>query len=188
MTNFCIWITGLPGSGKSTVAQEVEQRFKEAEIPVVTLNLDHIRTYLTPEPRYSEEERELVYRALAYMAKLLVEAGEKDVILDATGNRRSFREFAREIIPEFAEIYVRCPLEICRAREAVREGEDVEKDLYIKAGEGRLKGGLPGVSAPYEEPLRPEVLVPSDELSPVESSIKIMAYITSRWTKGRPSN
>ena len=180
--NFCLWITGLPGSGKSTIAKELERMFLEAGILFVTLSLDQIRKVLTPEPKFTDQERELVYRSLVLMARLMVEHSSKNVIIDATGNLRTFRNLARQLIPEFAEIYVKCPLEGCKAREASRRDQPVQKDLYKRASEGRLKGKLPGISAPYEEPEDPEVLVASDLLSPHESAEKIMTYIKSRWT------
>ena len=153
----------------------------ESGIEAVTLNLDYIRKVLTPEPKYTDEERAIVYRSLVIMAQLLVEHGEKNVIIDATGNRREFRDFARRLIPEFAEIYVKCPLETCKAREASRRGQPVQKELYKRASEGKLNGKLPGISAPFEEPENPEVHVASDVLSPRESAEKICAYIKQRW-------
>ncbi|MBW1801665.1 MAG: adenylyl-sulfate kinase [Deltaproteobacteria bacterium] len=180
--NFCLWITGLPGSGKSTIAGELERMFVEAGLHFVTLSLDQIRKVLTPEPKYTDQERELVYRSLVLMAHLMMEHSSKNVIIDATGNLRTFRNLARQLIPEFAEIYAKCPLERCKARETSRRGQPVQKDLYQRASEGRLKGKLPGISAPYEEPEAPEVLVASDTMSPHESARRIMAYIRSRWT------
>jgi adenylylsulfate kinase len=179
--NFCIWVTGLPGSGKSTIVRELEQMYAEAGLDFVTLGLDQIRTFLTPDPAYTDEEREIVYRSLVLMARLLMAHSTKNVIIDATANRRAFRDLARQRIPEFAEIYVKCPLEICRSREASRHGQAVEKNLYRKAENGRLEGKLPGISTPYEEPHNPEVLVPSDILEPRESAKKIMDYVLSRW-------
>jgi adenylylsulfate kinase len=178
---FCLWLTGLPGSGKSTILHELFQDLSASGVEAVVLSLDHMRKVLTPEPKYTGEERALVYRSLALTAQLLVEQGGKNVIIDATGNRREFRNLARHLIPEFAEIYVKCPLETCKAREASRRGQPVQKDLYRSAAEGRLTGGLPGMSSPYEEPEDPDVLIQSDILSPEESAEIIMAYIRSRW-------
>ena len=180
--SFCLWLTGLPGSGKSTILQELSRILSESGIEAVTLSLDHIRKVITPEPKYTDEERDIVYRALVMMAHLLIEQGEKNVIIDATGNRREFRDLARRLIREFAEVYVKCRLEICMAREAARRDQFVQKDLYKRASEGALKGELPGVSAPYEKPENPEVLVTSDLLSPHESAKRIMEYIRLRWT------
>ena len=179
--HFCLWITGLPGSGKSTIAQELEPLLREDGYDVLTLSLDEVRKVLTPEPKYSDEERVLVYRSLAFMAELLVAHGRKNVIIDATANRRAFRDLARERVAEFAEIYVKCPLEVCQARESARTGRAVEKDLYAKARAGRLKGKMPGVSAPYEEPEDPEVKVRSDRLTPREAAEKILTYVRSKW-------
>ena len=150
--SFCLWITGLPGSGKSTILNELSRMLFEAGVEFIPLSLDQIRTVLTPEPKYSDQERVLVYRSLALMAQQLVELGDKNVIIDATGNRKEFRDLARGLIPEFAEIYVKWPLELCKAREASRQSILVQKNLYKRASEGTLGGELPGISAPYEEP------------------------------------
>jgi len=179
--NFCLWLTGLPGSGKSTIVREVERLFTDAGLDFVTLSMDRIRKFVTPDPRYTEEERETVYRSLVFMAQLVVEHSNKNVIIDATGNRRVFRNLARERIPDFAEVYVKCPLETCRSRETSRDSQNVEKNLYQKAQTGQMKGKMPGVSVPYEEPLDPEVLVESDCLTPRESAEKIMEYVLWKW-------
>ncbi len=178
---FCLWLTGLPGSGKSTIAAELEGLLAEAGVEVQVLSLDRIRKTLTPEPLYTEEERAIVYRALVMMAQLLVTKGERNVIIDATGNREEYRALARKLIPEFAEIYVRCPLDTCMKREGSRRSHWVERDLYNTAAKGKLKGKLPGVSAPYEEPGKPEVQVESDILSPREAAERIFAYVSGRW-------
>jgi adenylylsulfate kinase len=106
-----MWITGLPGSGKSTVALNVK-----AKVPdTVILRMDILRKIVTPEPTYSGKEREYVYKALVYTAKTVYDLGH-NVIIDATGNRRFWRQLARKLIPDFFEIYVKCPLELCRTR------------------------------------------------------------------------
>ena len=180
--SFCLWLTGLPGSGNSTILNELSRMLLESGIEAIGLSLDHIRKILTPEPKYTDEERAIVYRALVMMAQHLVDQGGKNVIIDATGNRSEFRDLGRRLIREFAEVYVKCPLEICMAREAARRDQFVQKDLYKRASEGALKGQLRGVSAPYEKPEIPEVLVTSDLLSPHESAKRIMEYIRLRWT------
>jgi len=127
--NFCLWITGLPGSGKSTIAAFLVRMLWDSGIETVTLNMDSLRPILTPEPKYTEEERALVYRALVLAAHLLVKEGKRSVIIDATGNRRVYRDLARRLIPEFAEVFVKCPLEVCQDREAARRSSYVEQDL-----------------------------------------------------------
>ena len=180
--NFCLWITGMPGSGKTTIAEKTQNMLRKIGYNVLTLNLDQLRKTLTPQPRYTDEEREVVYRALVLMAKLLTEHGRNNIIIDATGNRRRFRKLARDLIPEFAEIHVKCPLEICRARESSRNAETVEKNLYEKAGKGQLEGNLPGITVPYEAPQDPEVELPSDKLAPDECAEEIVTYVQSRWS------
>lgn len=179
--SFCLWLTGLPGSGKSTILKELLRILPASGIEAVTLSLDHIRKVVTPDPRYTDEERGIVYRSLVMMAQLLTHEGGKNVIIDATGNRREFRDLARQLIPDFAEIYIQCPLKTCEEREALRRGQIVEKDLYRRAMKGALKGEMPGVSAPYEAPEHPEVVVRSDILSPEASAERIMAYVRFRW-------
>lgn len=185
MMNFCLWITGLPGSGKSTIARELETRLAELGVSVVLLSMDRLRAFLTPHPTYTDEERELVYRAMVLVARSIVDHSTKSVIIDATGNRRRFRMLARELIGNFAEIYVKCPLDLCKAREQSRERGYVEQGLYEKAEKGELKGGLPGVSALYEPPFQAEVEVASDALTAKEAASEIMKYVGRRWLTRR---
>ena len=179
--NFCLWITGLPGSGKTTIAKEAEELLTREGVSTVVLAMDELRKFLTPEPKYTDEEREIAYRALVLIAQFVVEHSHKSVLIDATGNRRHFRKLARERIPEFAEVYIKCAIEVCKARESSRENRLVEKNMYEKAQRGKLKGDLPGVSAPYEEPRDPEIQVASDALTPGEAAREIMSYVRSRW-------
>ncbi len=170
---FVIWITGLPGSGKSTVTTALAGEFQGVEV----LRMDEMRKTLTPEPTYSEDERECVYRAIVYTARRLYEAGHS-VIIDATGNLRRWRELAREVIPDFIEVYLRCPLEVCRRREEERkEKHDAPHEIYKKGREG---WPVPGVTVPYEEPLNPEVVIDIDRES-VEGAVKkIVGFIRGR--------
>ncbi len=150
-----IWITGLPGSGKSTVADAL----KDTRPSFVLLRMDEFRKIVTPCPTYSDAERDIVYRGLVYLAAELVSLGH-DVIIDATGNRRIWRDLARELIPRFTEVYLKCPQEVCRKREAGREKtRGAPRDIYKKGAAG---WPVPGVNAPYEEPLNPDVVIESD--------------------------
>ena len=180
---FCLWITGLPGSGKSTIQEGLEKMLSRAGIESITLAMDRIRRFVTPDPKYTEEEREIVYRSLVLVAGLLKTHSGKSILIDATGNRRKFRDLARKRIDGFAEVYVECPPELCRSREKARHAGYVEQDLYNKAETGQLQGDMPGVSAPYEEPVNPEVTVQSDRMSPGESAEKIMDFIRETWLK-----
>lgn len=168
--SWAVWVTGLPGSGKTSVAREMERLLSSKGIRTKVLGIDEVRKFLTPHPKYTIEEREIVYAALAYMAKLLTDEGV-NVIIDATGNLRKYRDRARSIIPDFYEVYIRCPIEISMKREAARVTGDAPRDIYKKGMTG-LSATVPGINVPYEEPLAPIVTVDTDKLSPREGAIK----------------
>ncbi|MGB4679237.1 adenylyl-sulfate kinase, partial [Methanothrix sp.] len=162
-----MWFTGLPGSGKTTIAMEVKERLQERGIKVKILQLDEIRRVITPVPKYTEEERDIVYASLAYMGKILAEEGI-NTIIDATANRRRYRDLARRLIPNFAEVFIRAPLEVCMDREEKRDAVFSPKGIYRRAGRGDTT--IPGVDVPYEEPISPEIWVDAARSSPLESS------------------
>ncbi len=158
---FAVWFTGLPGSGKTMIASRTSALLDKKGVKVKTLQLDEIRRVLTPNPRYTDEERDIVYASLAYMAKLLTECGV-NVFIDATANRRRYRDAARSIIPNFAEVYIRCPLEVCMEREARRKAVFSPKGIYKKSAQAGAN--VPGVNVPYEEPPSPEIVIDSDKM------------------------
>jgi adenylylsulfate kinase len=165
-----LWITGLPGSGKSTLADEI----KKSHPAFVLIRMDELRKVITPQPTYSETEREIVYRAMVYLAKKLTES-EHDVIIDATGHLRRWRDLARQLIVRYGEVYLQCPIELCIGREQERvETREAPKDVYKKGAAG---WPVPGVSVPYEEPLRPELVVETDKVSLEDIVQKVEALI-----------
>ncbi|MEM2840097.1 MAG: adenylyl-sulfate kinase [Candidatus Bathyarchaeia archaeon] len=164
---WAIWITGLPGSGKSIVAHKLWKVLSKMGVDSQIISSDALRRFLTPKPTYSEEEREIVYRAIAYIAKTLTDNGV-NVIIDATGNRRRYRAMCRRMIDKFFEVYLRCPLEVCIRREMARkERFYAPRDIYGKAMRG-MSTTVPGFGVPYEPPRRPEVLIESDRQKPNE--------------------
>ena len=168
-----LWITGLPGSGKSAVADAVKQQAPD----IVILRMDELRKVITPNPAYSPEERDIAYRSLVYLAKTLAGLGH-DVIIDATGNLRKWRELARELIPSFYEIYLRCPLDVCMAREQQRtDTRGAPENIYQK---GRAGWPVPGFTAPYEEPLKPELTIDTRKVSAQEAAEAIRTILTQR--------
>jgi adenylylsulfate kinase len=173
---WCVWVTGLPGSGKSTVANSLLEKLKAKEIHVQLVSIDMLRHAVTPKPTYSEKERDLIYAALVFTAKLLAENGV-NVIIDATGNRRRYREHAREQIRKFVEAYLRCPLEVCIQRESSRKNTySAPEQIYRKGLTGKSRT-VPGINVPYEEPTRPEVTIETDKTTPEESAQKILDTI-----------
>jgi adenylylsulfate kinase len=172
MKPFALWITGMPGSGKSAVTDGI----KIVHPDLIVLRMDEMRKIVTPQPTYSEQERDIVYRSLVYTALILADNGHS-LIIDATGNLRKWRDLARRLIPNFAEVYLKCPLEACIARERMRgETHGAPRDIYRKAETG---WPVPGVSAPYEEPVNPELLIEVDKTSIAEAVEQVEGLIRS---------
>ena len=174
--NWAIWITGPPGSGKTTLARGVAAALEARGVTLRVLELDEIRKILTPAPTYSEAEREIVYRALACMARLLAEAGVP-VIVDATGHRRAWRELARSLIPAFAEVQLLCPVGVCRERERQRRPGYAPRAIYAQAGGPGAT--VPGVDVPYEVSLRAELTLNTDECD-LWTQIQEILYVVRR--------
>ncbi len=177
---WCVWVTGLPGSGKSVVSRALIELLKEEGVKVQLLSSDQLRKTLTPKPTYSLQERDAVYAVMVYMAKLLTENGV-NVLIDATGNLRRYREDARKQIPCFIEAYLECPLEVCMRREAARkETYHAPTQIYQKALKNKTSSTVPGVGQPYEPPLNPEVQVENFTLSPQEAAKKVLEAIKAK--------
>ena len=171
--SWVLWITGLPGCGKSTVAFKVKELLPDAAV----LQMDDLRKIVTPDPTYSDEEREHVYRALVYTAKTLYDAGQ-NVIIDATGNRRSWRQLARQLIPAYMEVYLECPVEHCIQREKTRvDTHAAPKNIYEK---GKAGWPVPGIKVPYEVPEKPELIIDAEKEPPEEAAEKIVKLIQAR--------
>jgi len=167
---FVVWITGIPSSGKTATAQALFRRLSRDGVKTEVLESDALRKRLTPNPTYSPEERELFYRSIIVLAENLARNGI-NVIIDATANRRRFRDEARHQIPNFSEVYVKCPLAVAAKRDS--------KGLYGKARQGVIST-LPGLQEEYEPPLNPEVTIESDKLTPEESADLILKLIGDR--------
>jgi len=167
---FTVWFTGLPCSGKSTLAWMLQKQLQEINLPVEVLDGDEIRQILTKGLGYSKEDRNENIRRIAFVAKLLTRVGGV-AIASAISPYREARDWARAQIGNFVEVYVNCPLEVCIQRDV--------KGHYAKA----LKGEMPhytGVSDPYERPLHPEIELHTDQESLDESLRKILDGLASR--------
>jgi adenylylsulfate kinase len=176
-----IWLTGYPGSGKTSVACELVTLVEDA---YEMLRLDEFRKRVVPEPVYTEDERDIVYNALGVMASLLAHH-EINVIIDATAHRKKWRDRARAQIDTFYEVYMKCPLTVCMQRESQRVDNLIVSELYKKAIERKKKlergesveesevGEVIGVDVPYEEPENPELVIESDKITPQEGALLI---------------
>jgi adenylylsulfate kinase len=180
-SGWCVWVTGLPGSGKSVISQALLDKLRDIGVHAQIVSSDTLRKAITPSPSYTEEERDIVYATIVFITKLLTQNGI-NVIIDATANRRLYRDIARKEISRFIEAYIRCPLEICIKRESERgKTFDAPENIYEKALT-RKSATVPGIGAPYEEPLHPHLIVDSDKLNPNQCAQKILEEITKAFS------
>jgi adenylylsulfate kinase len=169
-TAFAVWITGLPASGKSTVTAELVKLLREGGVKVAVLESDALRPIFSTQSRYSEQDREYFYGSLAFIARVLTNHGIS-VIVDATANRRTYRDRARQQIQRFIEVFVECPLDICIQRDP--------KGIYRKASEGQASE-VPGIQAAYEAPESPDIVIHGDRDDPVEAARSIVGVLVRK--------
>jgi adenylylsulfate kinase len=143
-----VWITGLPSSGKSVLAERVRMRLVHAKRPTVVLDGDAVRAAIKPVVGYDEQGRRNFYETLANLAALFASQGLV-VIVPATAHLREYRDRAKQVAQRFVEVYVLVSPERCAERDA--------KGLYAAAREGNVVG-LPGADLPYEVPDAPDVI------------------------------
>ncbi|MFY3740893.1 MAG: adenylylsulfate kinase [Candidatus Nitrosomirales archaeon] len=156
---FVIWLTGLPGSGKTTIAKELAPKLREAGLKVELFDGDEVRKQLSPDLGFTKKDREVHARRVVYLSKILARNGIVSIV-SLISPYREFREFARKEIVNFVEVFVKASLETCIKRDP--------KGLYKKALNGEITD-LTGLQDVYEEPLNPEVMVET-EMEPVEAS------------------
>ncbi len=164
-----IWLTGLSGSGKSTIASKLQHDLFKLGCQVFILDGDNIRQGLNRDLGFSPKDREENIRRIGEVAKLLAEAGI--IVISAfISPYKKDRNSARLLMfeGEFIEIFIKAPLDVCKIRDP--------KGLYKKAANGEIKD-LTGVSAPYEEPDHPELIIETDRLSLEEGTKIIMNYL-----------
>ena len=160
-----LWFTGLSGAGKSTLAHAIEERLFAQGIRTYVLDGDNIRHGLNKDLGFSPEDRRENIRRIGELAKLFMDAGL--IVLTAfISPYRADREIVRHLVGEgeFIEIYVKCPVEVCEQRDT--------KGLYEKARSGEIKS-FTGISAPYEEPLNPHIVLETDKLTIEEAVDKL---------------
>ena len=162
----CLWLTGLSGSGKSTIAKELSKELHEEGRQVYVLDGDNIRHGINGDLGFTEEDRKENIRRIGHVARLFYDAGFI-VICSFISPKRYMRDGVRELFPEgaFSEMYVKCDIEECRRRDP--------KGLYQRSENGEISN-FTGVSAPYEEPLSPELIIDTVELQPAEAVRVIM--------------
>jgi len=164
-----LWLTGLSGSGKSTIAQHLERKlFQKGFFPQV-LDGDNIRSGINNNLGFSIEDRQENIRRIAEIAKLYLHSGVIS-INSFISPTLEIRNFAKEIVgaDDFIEIYINAPLEVCEQRDV--------KGLYQKARKGEIKG-FTGIDSPYEAPSQPALEIKTNELTVEEAVEHIFQYV-----------
>jgi adenylylsulfate kinase len=169
-----IWMTGLPSSGKSTLAFTLEHALVQRSRLTYVLDGDNVRHGLNKNLSFSAEDREENIRRIGEVAKLFSDAGFITITSFISPYRKD-REIARRIHDEaglfFVEIFIDAPIEICEQRDP--------KGLYKKARRGEIRG-FTGIDDPYEPPENPELIIKSGELTPQEGAMKLLGYLVEK--------
>jgi adenylylsulfate kinase len=170
---FTVWLTGLSGSGKTTIAKMLVKMLRERGMRVERLDGDVVRQSLTRDLGFSKADRDTNIERVTFVAKLLTRNGVA-VICSFISPYRERRAKTRREIEEggaFVEVYVECPVHVCAARDV--------KGMYAKAFRGEIEA-FTGVSDPYEEPESPQVVVHTAEEMVEESAQKILTHLESQ--------
>lgn len=162
---FLLWLTGLSGSGKSTIANALEQELFKSDHHSYILDGDNVRQGLNKDLGFSDEDRVENIRRIAEMSKLFVDAG-MIVVTAFISPFKNERKLARDLLDEgeFIEVYVKAPLSVCEERDP--------KGLYKKARKGEIKN-FTGIDSPYEEPENAEIVL-DNAANTVEENVKII--------------
>ena len=167
-----LWLTGLPGAGKSTVADRLEQKLQALGRHTYVLDGNNLRHGLNRDLGFTDRDRVENIRRVAEVARLMVDAG-LIVVVSLISPFRSERRMAREMVEEgeFLEIFVDTPIEICEARDP--------KGLYAKARRGEL-ANFTGIDSPYEPPEAPDLRIDTTELAPDEAAEAVLGLLGAR--------
>jgi len=163
MNGFTVWFTGLPSSGKSTLAKVLRDEIEKKNRHVEILDGDEVRLRLSKGLGFSKEDRDENIRRISYVAKIITRCGAV-ALTCAISPYKSIRQEARQEIQDFVEVFVDCELEQCIKRDL--------KGLYKKALSGEIKN-FTGISDPYEKPDSPEIIVNTSSET-IEQSLKII--------------
>ena len=168
-----VWLTGLSGAGKSTIANLLEKQFYSVGVRTYLLDGDNVRHGLNKDLGFTAADRVENIRRVAEVARLMVDAGLV-VITAFISPFRAERDMARSLFAEneFHEVHVKTPLHVAERRDV--------KGLYKKARSGQLKN-FTGIDSPYEEPTNPEVLIESDSISAEAAAARVFQHVARHW-------
>lgn len=176
---FVAWIEGLPCSGKTTLSRAVAERLRATGQKVEILDGDEVRQMFSPELGFSRKDREFHARRVSYVARMLARNDVAVIVAMITPYETS-RQAARATVGDrFDEVWLRCPVEVCRQRDP--------KGLY--RGSPALHGTkLTGVDDPFEEPLNPDLVVDTANLSVAEATRRVLDHLAQRgWVRPIPA-
>lgn len=166
-----IWLTGLSGAGKTTIADALEIKLKEKQIPLEKFDGDMIRQHLTKGLGFSKEDRDENIRRIGFVSNLLVKYGVFTIVSAISPYGQIRDEVRASHNNKFIEVHVAAPLETCEQRDV--------KGLYAKARSGEIKN-FTGISDPYEAPMNPEITC-NTNLETVDQSVqKILTYLEQK--------
>jgi adenylylsulfate kinase len=172
--SFVIWCTGLPSSGKTTIASMLEPKLKQFGLNAEILDGDILRKELSPDLGFSKEDIYTHARKVIFLCKLL-QQNRIVSIVSAVSPHKEIRNFIRREVGNFVEVYVKCSLDTCIKRDC--------KGLYKKAINGKMHN-LIGLQIPYEEPVNPEVIANTEYdscdniVNKIISKLKELGYIS----------
>jgi adenylylsulfate kinase len=164
-----IWLTGLPAAGKTTLAGEVVTALRDAGWATLWLDSDNLRRVLTPNPTFTEAERDFFYGAVGEIAALGADGGVR-VVVSATAGKRSYRDRLRKRVNSFVEILVTCDRETRLERDP--------KGLYSRSSQGEISS-LPGEGSAYEAPTHPELTIDTTN-SPAAVGVQRITELANR--------
>lgn len=173
-TGATVWLTGLPGAGKSTIAEALADRLRRMGRSVEVLDGDDMRTSLSADLGFSKEDRDTNVRRIGFVAELLASHGVTvlvPVIAPYAASRDAVRDRHAAAGTTYLEVYVATPVAVCAARDV--------KGLYAAQAEGRITG-LTGVDDPYEPPIDPDLRIPAHEQTPAESAAVLFELLVGR--------
>lgn len=163
-------MTGLPGSGKTTIALEVEKKLRAMGRNIEILDGDEVRKGLSSDLGFSKEDRQRHAKRVTYVAKVLTR-NEVIVLVGLISPFRAFRQYARDEIGEFIEVFVDTSLEECIERDP--------KGLYKLAMDGQIKD-LTGLQDPYEAPEDPELVIPTEDVTVEQAADMVMDQLRTQ--------
>ncbi|NHI06375.1 adenylylsulfate kinase [Streptomyces sp. KO7888] len=173
-TGATVWLTGLPSAGKTTIARELADRLREEGRRVELLDGDEIREFLSAGLGFDRADRDTNVQRIGFVAELLARNGVTalvPVIAPYADSRDAVRERHEANGTAYVEVHVATPVEVCSVRDV--------KGLYAKQAAGELTG-LTGVDDPYEEPVKPDLRIESQDQTVQESAAAVHALLTER--------